>query len=119
MFILPQFKAFKHIFCRIDNDFFEKSSETEEGAEEMSEKLDNYYWQCLKKLGNEDHALDVSYNLLVTKNFLFIALRQIEAVKEDTKTVTVNSLGFAGTHAVKREEDLEIIRKYSPIGILE
>ena len=73
----------------------------------------------MKKLGNEDHSLDISYNLLVTKNFLFIALRQIEAVKEDQKTVTVNSLGFAGTHAVKREEDLEIIRKYSPVGILE
>lgn len=106
MFQLPQFSAFKHIFYRIDQDFFEKSSESEEGAEEMSEKLDNYYWQCLKKLGNEEHNLDVSYNLLVTRNFLFIALRLVEAVKEDNMTVTVNSLGFAGTHAVKREEDL-------------
>jgi hypothetical protein len=44
MFVLPQFKKFKHIFYRIDNDFFEKSSESEEGSEEMSEKLDNYYW---------------------------------------------------------------------------
>ena len=85
----------------------------------MSEKLDNYYWQCLKKLGNEEHNLEVSYNLLVTRNFLFIALRQVEAVKEDNMTVTVNSLGFAGTHAVKREEDLQLIAKYSPIGILE
>jgi ATP adenylyltransferase/5',5'''-P-1,P-4-tetraphosphate phosphorylase II len=40
-------------------------------------------------------------------------------VKEDDKTVTVNSFGFVGTLAVKREEDLEIIKKYSPIGILE
>jgi ATP adenylyltransferase/5',5'''-P-1,P-4-tetraphosphate phosphorylase II len=56
---------------------------------------------------------------LLFKNFLFIALRKVEAVKEDNKTVTVNSLGFAGTHAVKREEDLEIIQKYTPIGILE
>ena len=61
----------------------------------------------------------MSYNLLLTRNFLFIALRNVEAVKEDNKTVTVNSLGFAGTHAVKREEDLELINKYSPIGILE
>ena len=56
---------------------------------------------------------------MLTRNFLFIALRNIEAVKEDNKTVTVNSLGFAGTHAVKREEDLELINKHSPIGILE
>ena len=50
---------------------------------------------------------------------MLVALRKVEAVKEDNKTVTVNSLGFAGTHAVKREEDLEIVKKYSPIGILE
>lgn len=85
----------------------------------MSEKIENYYWQCLKKIGNPDHDQDISYNLLLTRNFLFIALRSIEAVKEDDKTVTVNSLGFAGTHAVKRLEDLDLISKYSPIGILE
>ena len=56
---------------------------------------------------------------MVTKNFILIALRRIEAVKEDNKTVTVNSLGFAGTHAVKREEDLDLIKKYGPLGILE
>lgn len=85
----------------------------------MSEKLDNYYWQCLKKIGNPEHSLDVSYNLLITRKFLFIALRDVEAVKEDNMTVTVNSLGFIGTHAVKRQEDLGLIAKYSPIGILE
>jgi ATP adenylyltransferase/5',5'''-P-1,P-4-tetraphosphate phosphorylase II len=70
-------------------------------------------------LGNESHSQDVSYNLLIFKNFLLIVLRRVEAVKEENRTVTVNSLGFAGTHAVKREEDLELIIKYSSIGILE
>jgi len=55
----------------------------------------------------------------VFKNFIFIALRRVEAVKEDNKTVTVNSLGFAGTHAVKREVDLQLLDKHSPVGILE
>ena len=84
-------------------------AESEDGADEMSEKIENYYWQCLKKLDNSDHNLDISYNLLLTRHFLFLALRQVEAVKENDQTVTVNSLGFAGTHAVKREEDLELI----------
>jgi ATP adenylyltransferase len=75
--------------------------------------------ECLEFLGNSSHDLNQSYNLLVTKNFIIIALRRVEAVKEDNKTVTVNSLGFAGTHAVKREEDLDVIKKYGPIGILE
>lgn len=43
MFILPQFKNFKHVFYRLDDDFFEKSASSEQGAEEMSEKLENYY----------------------------------------------------------------------------
>ena len=75
--------------------------------------------ECLEFLGNSSHDLNQSYNLLVTKNFIIIALRRVEAVKEDNKTVTLNSLGFAGTHAVKREEDLDVIKKYGPIGILE
>ena len=70
-------------------------------------------------MGNGDHELDQSYNLLLFKHFLLVVMRQIEAVKESTMTVTVNSLGFAGTHAVKREEDLELIRECSPIGILD
>mmetsp|Transcript_17969 Transcript_17969/g.30572 ORF Transcript_17969/g.30572 Transcript_17969/m.30572 type:complete len:94 (+) Transcript_17969:708-989(+) len=85
----------------------------------MSEKLEQVYWQCLEFLGNEEHSLDTSYNLLLFKNFLLVVLRQVEAVKEENKTVTVNSLGFAGTLAVKREEDLELLNKYSPIGILD
>lgn len=85
----------------------------------MSEKIEQYYWNCLKFLGNEEHDLEQSYSLLLFRNFMLVALRKVEAIKEDNKTVTVNSLGFAGTHAVKREEDLEIVKKYSPIGILE
>lgn len=102
MFTLPQFSKFKHVFYRIEKDFFTKVGESEDGAEEMSEKIENYYWQCLKKIGNPEHDNDISYNLILTKSFLFIALRSVEAVKEDEMTVTVNSLGYAGTHAVKR-----------------
>lgn len=50
---------------------------------------------------------------------MLVVLRRVEAVKEDNKTVTVNSVGFCGSHAVKREEDLELINKHSPLGILE
>ena len=50
---------------------------------------------------------------------MLVALRKADAVKEDNRTVTVNSLGFAGTFAVKKEDDLEIVKKYGPIGILE
>lgn len=84
----------------------------------MSEKLESYYWSCLEKLDNSEHNVDQSYNLLLFKNFLLIVNRSIEAFKEDVRTVTVNSLGFAGTLAVKREEDIELIKTYGPLGIL-
>ena len=33
-------------------------------------------------------------------------------------TIAVNSFGFTGTLGSKNEEDLELIRKYTPLGIL-
>ena len=41
MFTLPQFSKFKHIFHKIDPDFMQKTLESEDGAEEMSEILES------------------------------------------------------------------------------
>ena len=46
-------------------------------------------------------------------------MREIDTFKEDGLSVGVNSLGYAGTLAIKREEDKKLIEKYGPIGILE
>jgi len=118
-FCLPQFYKFKHLFHKIDQELVKATYDSEDGADELSEHLEAAYWTCLKKLGNEEHNIEQSYSLLVFKNFLFVALRRVEAVKDQNMTVTVNSLGFAGTHAVKREEDLMLLSKHSPVGILE
>ena len=96
-----------------------KIAESDSGADLMSEKIEEYYWECLKELDNEDHDLDKNYNLILTKNFLFMVHRSAEAFSEDGMTVTANSMAFVGSLAVKREEDLELINKYTPIGILE
>ena len=53
------------------------------------------------------------------KNFLFIAMREAEGFREEEQKVMVNSLGSAGTLAVKRQEDLELIKKHGPLYILE
>ena len=119
MFVLPQFSNFKHIFFALEFDLFDKCSESDAMADEISEKLEKYYWQCLKHLGNEDHKLDLNYNLILTRNFMWVVLRKDEGYKEEHMTVTVNSLGFIGTLAVKREDDLKLIKSHGPIGILE
>lgn len=117
MFTLPQFSKFKHVFHKIESSVFE--SESEDEAIQASKTVETYYWNCLRFLGNGDHSLDTHYNLLLTRNFLIVVLRQAESFSEEGLTITINSLGFAGTHAVKREKDLGLIKKYGPIGILE
>ena len=57
-FTLPQFAKFKHVFHKLDDDFFKIVSDSEEGADKMSEKIEQYYWNCLKILGNEEHKLE-------------------------------------------------------------
>ena len=72
---------------------------------------------CLKFLENMKH--DQNYNLLLLNNFIFIVLRSKSQIYENDTTIPVNALGYAGTLAVKKEEDLKIVKKYGPIGILE
>lgn len=81
-------------------------SENEEECDAAAHHLHSVYLRCLKEIGNENHSLDCSYNLLLTRNFLYLIRRSAEGVTEDGLTVTLNSLGFAGTLAVKREEDV-------------
>ena len=50
---------------------------------------------------------------------MFIVLRKKDTYHSDGKSVGVNSLGYAGTHAVKREEDFQLIRDIGPTKILE
>jgi ATP adenylyltransferase/5',5'''-P-1,P-4-tetraphosphate phosphorylase II len=57
--------------------------------------------------------------MILSKKFMFIVLRHKDTFHKDGRSVGVNSLGFAGTHAVKRDEDLELIREVGPTYILE
>jgi len=62
------------------------------------------YQECLEHLNYFDDT-EQSYNMVLSKNFMFIVLRKKDTYHSDGKSVGVNSLGYAGTHAVKREED--------------
>lgn len=85
----------------------------------MAEAIDEAYWACLEALGNSDHSPDISYNILLTQKFILIVNRSKEAVKEPgVATVGVNCLGFGGTLAVKRQSDLDYLKKMTPLKIL-
>jgi len=54
----------------------DKCYESEAEVDKMCYKLFKYYWDCLNKLDNNFNKPNKhSYNLILTKKFLFIALR--------------------------------------------
>jgi ATP adenylyltransferase len=61
-----------------------------------------------------DHDRPPPYNLLVTRDWTLMVPR----TRETCEGVSVNSLGFAGSLLVFRSEQLEIIRRHRPMGVL-
>ncbi len=55
------------------------------------------------------------YNLLITRRWLLLVPRTTEFYR----TISVNSLGFAGSLFVRTEEEMELIRKTGPMRILQ
>ena len=82
------------------------------------------YHESLKALGYnyEKEPVHQDYNMVITRHFMLIVLRETDSVKniENPKvSISMNSLGFAGTMAVKNHESLEYIKEITPIGLLE
>ena len=57
----------------------------------------------------------LSYNFLITSTWMMIVPR----ISEEYEQISINSLGFAGMILVKREEDLEFVKKAGILHILE
>ncbi len=55
-----------------------------------------------------------SYNLLATRDWMLLVPRSVEKYR----SISVNSLGFAGSLLVRNEEELGIVRKVGPLEIL-
>ncbi len=83
---------------------------------EMAEILLNLYNQLLKKINinhNSKKCLQ-PYNLLITKQWIFIIPRQ----QESAYSININALGFGGNLLVKNQQEYETILKYKPMDIL-
>lgn len=61
--------------------------------------------------GKQSH----SYNFLMTKKWMLIVPRLID----DFQSIGVNALGFTGNLLVKNQEQMELLKKYGPLTILE
>ena len=57
--------------------------------------------------------------MILTKSYLFVVSRISPSYSENEVSVSCNSMGFVGTVAVKTQEELDLVKKYGPVGILE
>lgn len=89
----------------------------EKSTVEMAHILLEYYHQLLEKVGLENSGPKQSgaYNLLMTRKWMFIIPRG----EESFKSISINSLGFAGALLVKNEKRRQILLKHKPMNILQ
>ena len=132
-FILPQYSKFQHIVYKLakggvdvlqTHTAFTDDLDQEAYFNGQAAALERCYHESLKALGYnyEKEPVHQDYNLVLTRHFLLIVLRETDSVKsiENPKvSISMNSLGFAGTMAVKNQESLEFIKEITPIGLLE
>ncbi len=56
-----------------------------------------------------------AYNLLATREWMLI----IPRAKEEFESISINSLGFAGSLFVRDEEQMQILKNYGPMNMLQ
>ena len=105
IFQLEQFKGFQHALNIFEDDIFVECNSLSKLNEKV-DFLDKSYHQTLEflELDESQSADDLSFNLWVTPRMMFIGVREEEVVKgNDGAVVALNTLGFAGTMALKNQ----------------
>ena len=77
----------------------------------------DYYYQLLNTVGLENSGPKQSgaYNLLITREWMLVVPRS----RDSFKSISINSLGFAGALLVKNEKQRQTLLKYKPMNILK
>jgi ATP adenylyltransferase len=92
---------------------------TESPLEAASESLDCYHTllQAVGLLGDtkgNSSQQKGAYNLLATRQWMLLVPRSLEYFE----SIPVNSLGFAGTLAVRSEQQMKILKEQGPMTVL-
>lgn len=91
-----------------------------EEPERFAPELHRQYGELLERCGLEARFFpgirqSAPYNLLVTREWMFLAPRS----EEFFLGASVNSLGFAGALLVRNAAELEILKEHGPLSALE
>ncbi len=83
-------------------------------AIQSSETLLDCYDQLLQAVGLRCDRPSGAYNLLVTREWMLMVPRS----QESFQSISVNSLGFAGTLFVRDEQQMQTLKQHSPLEVL-
>lgn len=103
---------FVHALVQLDPEWF--ASPLTAG-----EKMFEYYNTLLRTVGlpddrTSDNKKSCAYNLLATRQWMLIVPRSHESFE----SISVNSLGFAGTLFVRDSQQMQILKQHSPMTVL-
>jgi ATP adenylyltransferase len=110
---LPGF-PFVHAFMQLDPHWADSPLEA-------AEKTLKCYHSLLSSVGLESgeetsaNKQSGPYNLLATRQWMLMIPRS----QEQFQSIAVNSLGFAGSLFVRNSEQMQILKEYGPLTILE
>jgi len=103
---------FRHGFYRFDNDLINSPNHAAQITFEIYHKL-------LKAVNsNSDDTQNnysIAYNFLATREWMFIVPRS----QEHFESISVNSLGFAGALLVRNQQQMQMLKDYKPMGVLQ
>lgn len=99
------------------NSFACFGSEFMNNPKKSAKKTLELYLSMLENLNLEirTEKTCAPYNLLVTREWMLMIPRK----KESYETISVNSLGFAGSLLVRNDREMETLKKMGPIALLK
>lgn len=103
---------FVHVLTPLNPDGVESPFQAAEATLER-------YHTLLRAVGLQDGAngnrQSGPYNLLATREWMMIVPRS----QEDFESIAVNSLGFAGALLVRNQQQMQFLKDYGPINLLQ
>lgn len=101
---------FVHAFIRLNPAWINSPTEAAKKTFDCYNDMLNFVG--IKDIGNGRQS--GPYNFIATKDWMFLVPRS----EEFYRSISVNSLGFAGTLLVKNEEELKLLKKLGPMNLL-
>jgi ATP adenylyltransferase/5',5'''-P-1,P-4-tetraphosphate phosphorylase II len=86
--------------------------------EKSSESLYHIYRHLLFDLKRDNQEEEVSYNFVMTMDWIFLSPRTMDDYTDTDQRIAVNSTGMVGLLLTKSDEQTEFVERVRPLSIL-